>query len=138
MLAAREVHTVDTELGTVLHLAIGHAAEHHKREHHIAHHRLAVEQGRTLEQHADFLAQLLALLAVHLGDVTAVIQDFALIGVKQAHEILDEHGLARARLADDEIGLAVIELAAHVKQHLTYPALFLKRFGYILNFNHLF
>ena len=126
VLTAREVHTVDAELCPIAHLTAAHRAKHHQREHHVAHHSLAVEQGRALEQHTYFLAQLLALLAVHLGDVTVIVEDFALVGVKQPHDVLNQHRLARAGLADDEVGLAVIEFATHVEQHLAHAIIFLE------------
>ena len=134
MLAASEVHLVDTKLGTLELLLLAHAGKHHERELHIVDHRLAVKQGCALKEHAYLLACLLELRTTHLGDVAAVVENLAVLGLEQAHQVFYQHRLARARLAYYQVHLAVVESGVDVVQHLASAVV--KIFVKMLYFNH--
>jgi hypothetical protein len=80
----------------VLDLALGLAGVLPQREGDVVVEVLRAEQGAVLEQHAEQLADLVQLLLADLGDVTAVDDDRAGLGLEQADQGLQEHRLAGA------------------------------------------
>ncbi len=127
-----EIDTFEAEAGAVEHLAVRHASVDGKGKHHIAEHCLRVEKSRALKEHTYFLAYLLDLLAVHLHEVAAVVEYLTLLGAYESHERLEHHGLARAALTYDKIGLSGEERSGDVIE----DSLAVKRFCEILYFDH--
>src|SRR3546814_20751774 len=77
----------------------------------------AVEEGGTLEQHAEFAQHLLALVGAEFHRVFAVDQDLALFGAQQAEHAFQHHRLAGARAADHHQTLAARYLEVAPVQH---------------------
>src|SRR4051812_42881950 len=59
------------------------------------------EEGAVLEQDAELLAHLEEVVVGHVRHGLAVDEHVAVVGVEQADHVLDAHGLARARGAED-------------------------------------
>ena len=92
--------------------------EHVEREHHVLQDRHRVEERRRLEDHAHLAVDEGLLLLGHGHEVAPVVEHLSAGGLKQAHEVFHQHRLARARLSDDEVGLAVLKHGADVLQHV--------------------
>ena len=71
------------------------------------------EQRAVLEQDAELLAHLEQVVVGHVRDRLAVDEHVAVVGVEQADHVLDAHGLAGARRAEDHRDLALGD--AHVQ-----------------------
>ena len=69
------------------------------------------EQGAVLEQDAELAADLVQLPLEEGGDVVAVDPDLAAVGLEQAHDVLEEHALARSRRAEHHGDLALRDVA---------------------------
>ena len=54
-------------------------------------------------------------------DAEAVDPDFALIGLQKADDVFDRHRLAGSRVADDDHGLAFVDLKRETAEHLLGP-----------------
>ncbi len=116
-LGSLEANTLEAEHGTLPHLGTTLSREHHQREHHIAEHRFAVKQRRTLKEHAYFFAKLLYLTVLHAQQIASVEEYLPFFGSQQAYERFHQHGLARAALPYDKIGLAGIKGRIHAVKH---------------------
>ena len=76
-----------------------------------------VEQRPTLEDHADILADGLAVAESELREIDVVVPHVARIGFVQPHEGFQQHGLSRAAAADDEVGLPGLEFHRDIVEH---------------------
>ena len=93
----------------VLAVSQRHVGEHVEREHHVFEHGHAVEEGSRLEYHAHLAAQQHLLFLVHGHEVATVVEYLAAGGLQQPYDAFHEHRLARPRLSDDEVCLALRE-----------------------------
>src|SRR5262249_19210170 len=80
-------------------------------------HRDAVEERRALEDHRDPLADGKELLLSEAGEVVAVEDDSASVGVHQPDEALEEHALPCPRTSDDGECLTTVHLQPQVVEH---------------------
>lgn len=76
-----------------------------------------VEQRTALEEHADIAADRLSLLESEGREVDVVVPDTAGIDFVQAHQTFEQHRLARAALADHQVGRAGVEFDADVVEN---------------------
>src|SRR5919198_3576959 len=74
--------------------------------------RTKVEERALLEDHADLLPDAHHLGLRVFGDVLAVYEDAARVGLQEAEDELDGRGLAAARAAEDDLGLTPAHLEA--------------------------
>ncbi len=81
-------------------------------------HRQAVEQRRSLEQHAELLHHLLALAPRQARHLLAVDLDRARIGLEDAEDALEQHRLAGARAADHHHRFGLADLEIEAVQHV--------------------
>ena len=112
-----EAYTFQAEIHAFAYLSYGFVAEHTEREGNVIFHRHRVEKGRALEEYTDFLAYLLHLLVLQFCDVASVVEDFPLLGLMEADEALEQHGLARTGLPNDEVVYAWLEDAVDAFEH---------------------
>ena len=112
-----QVDTVEAEVHAFANLGVGLFAEHAEGKGNVLLDRHRIEEGRALEQHADLLANLLHLLVLQFRDVAPVVEDFPLLGLVEADEAFEQHGLARPRLPDDEVVDARLEGAVDALEH---------------------
>ena len=127
-----EVDAVETLLRPSVALGGSHIGEHIKGKAHILQDGEGVEEGRTLEDHAHLTAHLHALVLRHVHKVAPVVEHLATRRIEEAHKDLHQHSLARARLTDNEIGLAVVEDGVDVAQ----DGFIAKGLVYMLDFYH--
>ncbi len=113
-----QVDAVEAELGAADAVGLVLVGEHVEGEHHIFEHRHGVEEGCRLEDHAHLAAQHHPFALGHLDEVAAVVEYLSLGGLEQAHDVLHEHGLSAAALADDEVGLSILEGEVDVLEHV--------------------
>ena len=132
LVGSLQIDTVEALLGAVYALAEVHRGEHVEGEHDVLEDGHRVEEGSALEDHAHFAAHEHFFAFRHADEVAAVVEHLSAGGFEQPYEVLHEHGLARAALADDEIGLAVEEGGVDVLQHILAVETFIE----VLDFNH--
>ena len=132
LVGSLQIDTVEAFLGAVYALAEVHRGEHVEGEHDVLEDGHRVEEGCTLEDHAHLAAHEHFFAFRHADKVAAIIEHLSAGGFEQPYEVLHEHGLARAALADDEIGLAVEEGGVDVFQHFLVVETFIE----VLDFNH--
>lgn len=105
-----EIDTSETLLSTSPTLRHGERREHVERETDILLNSEVVEEGRALKDHANLLTELESVGFAHAGHVSSVVEDRADIDPIEADQTLEQHGFARAALANDEVGHAVVEV----------------------------
>ena len=85
-----------------------------------AQHRALLEQVEALEDHADVLADGLAVAEPQPGEIDVVVPHVARIGFVQSDQRFEQHGLSRAAAADDEVRFSGLEFDRNVVEH--HPA----------------
>ena len=118
VLRTLKVHTFQAELGTAYTVGLAIIGKHFQREHDILQHGHGIEKSRTLENHAHLAADKHLLALGHSNEVAAIIQYLSAGGDKQAHDILHQHCLSTSALADDKIGLSVLENGIYINEHI--------------------
>ena len=112
-----EPHALQAEVHALHLLALALRGEEVERQLDILLDGRGVEQRPALEDHADVLADGLALAEAQRREVHVVVPHVARVGFVQPDERLEQHGLARAAASDDEIRLAGLELDRDVVEH---------------------
>jgi hypothetical protein len=102
-------------LGDLLLALLGVLAQ---REGDVVIQRKRAEQRAVLKQHAELLAHLKQLGVAESRHRLAVHDHIALVRVQQADDVLDAHGLAGARRADDHRDLALWQSHVQAAQHV--------------------
>ncbi len=77
-----------------------------------------IEEGAGLEEHAETLADLGQPFVVELGDLGAVDENFARVGLERADDVAQEGTFAAAAAAHDDEDFAVLQLEGDVLQNL--------------------
>ena len=123
-----QVDTFQAVHGTLVALLLVHGREHVQREPYVFQHRHAVEEGRTLEEHAHLTVQEFPLLALHGDHVTSVEENLSAGGTEEADDAAHQYGLSRAALPDDEVADAVAEISGDAPEHLLLSEIFMQVF----------
>jgi hypothetical protein len=76
--------------------------------------RKGIEEGGTLEEHADLLAKLFLVIVIHGEHIVAFVKDISLIRLEKAHHAFGENGLAATAGADNKIAFAGLHHAADI------------------------
>src|SRR5215475_6582529 len=79
--------------------------------------RQRIEERRLLEHHSDFLSDTSELALVHFGDVFAFNENLSFIRFVEAHDELENCGLARPACTDDDFRFASVNVERHAVQH---------------------
>ena len=112
-----EADTLQAEVHALHLLALALRGEEVERQLDILLDGRGVEQRPALEDHADVLADGLALAEAQRREIHVVVPHVARVGFVQPDERLEQHGLARAAASDDEVRLAGLELDRDVVEH---------------------
>ena len=86
VVGALQADVVHAELDTGVFLVFGHGGEHVEWEANVLCDRETVKQGAALEDHANFLAQLLLTVHRHAAQRLVVVVDAALVGLVQPQD----------------------------------------------------
>src|ERR1700690_2315036 len=89
-----------------------------EREPHILPDRERIKKRGHLEQHPEFLPQLVQAEVIEIVHVLAVHDDPALVREQQADDMLDHHALAAAAAADHGHALALFDGKVHLAEYV--------------------
>lgn len=117
VVAADYVHFFEAEAGTFPLLGLGPISEEVHREHDVLYDRGEIEQGASLEKHANVLVQGLASLLIHCNKAVAVIEYVSSVRAHKAYEILEKHSLSATAHSYDHVALAVAEGGIDIVQY---------------------
>jgi hypothetical protein len=109
-----EAHHLQLDQGRVAHQVVRQRALFAQRKGHVVQHAEGRVQRAMLEQHAHAAG---SALAAHFAGRAAQHLDAALGGLQQPQHLAQQHGLARARSADDGQHLAALHIEVQVLVH---------------------
>jgi hypothetical protein len=100
------------------HLGLRQLVAFEQREGDVLDHVHRVEQRGVLEHHSVLAPQLGHLEVVERHHVDAVDPDLPGIRLEQPHEVLHQHRLPLPRAADDDVGLAALDVEVDTAEHV--------------------
>lgn len=109
-----QIHSAEAEIDALALLGFALVGEQVERQTDVLVHRRGVDERASLENHADVLADALALLERQRCVADVVEHDVARIGCVQSDERFQQYGLARTAATDDKVGLTGLELDRNV------------------------
>ena len=112
-----EPHAPQAEIHALAFLGLRLIGEEIQRQADVLRHGRRVQQRTALKDHADVLADRLALLESERRIADVVVEDLPRIDGVQPHQTFQQHGFARTALPDDEIRLSGLELHRDVVEH---------------------
>ena len=114
--------------GHVLSLRSRHAAALNQAEGHVFPHAQTVEEGRTLEQHAEAREIFIARRTFQPDDILAADQDLSAIGSEDADDAFQHHGFSGAGTADHHKGAALAHFKVDAVQYMLGAEMLVHRF----------
>ena len=117
MVHVAEVDPFQAKIHPVALLAHAHRREQVERQPHVLLDVRRVEQRASLENHADLLADRLALLERQPVKTNVVIVDIAAVDLMQPDKRLEQYGLSGTALSDNQVGDSGSEVGGNVVQH---------------------
>src|SRR3546814_15048081 len=87
-----KTHPLDTEIHPIPFFLQTHFCEHIHGEHDVLFHGHGIEQGRTLEQHSNFLTNGDPFLKINAAEVLTTVQHFSFVYLEQSYHAFQQGG----------------------------------------------